>query len=613
MKFFPALSAVLFGTAATIALIHSAAVALSPAQVETIARQVTVQIEGQSPGSGVIAAREGQTYYVLTVAHVVPSPDDYDVVTPDGQKHPVDYKLVRKLPNVDLALVAFNSSKNYQVATIGSSHQVRAGTIAYVSGFPISLSGHGRTDYRFSSGQIDAHASRSLANGYALAYYNKTFTGMSGSPIFDQEGKLIGIHGASKTRFTETLGVAPGTAQKLGLNLGIPIDTFLRLAPQVVTNFKLPTAFPINAPDAPTADDFFIKATVLGITGDKKAALAAFDQAIRLRPSYAAAFIARGNLQYDLNHLNSAIADLTEAIRLAPKYASAHIARGIMRYSLGDWQRSIADYTEAIRLDPKSSAAYNNRALSRAKLGDKQGAVADYTEAIRLDPKDTVAYYNRANTLVELGDQRGAIADYTEAIRLVPKYVSAYLNRGVARAKLGDQQGAITDYTEAIRLDPRDATAFYNRSNSRAELGDRQGAIADSTEAIRLDSRFAKAYISRGTTRAELGDQQGAIVDYTEAIRLDPKDTSAYNNRGLSLAQIGNLQGAAADFTRVIQLDPKHADAYNNRGAARMILGDRQGAIVDFQQAATLAQQQNNQQIYQKALRNLSRLGGRLR
>jgi serine protease Do len=93
------LPAVLLGSAVVVALVQPQAVIAGPnAQVETLARQVTVQIQGQAPGSGVIVARQGQTYFVLTAAHVVPSPDEYEIVTPDGKKYPLDYKLVKKFP-----------------------------------------------------------------------------------------------------------------------------------------------------------------------------------------------------------------------------------------------------------------------------------------------------------------------------------------------------------------------------------------------------------------------------------------------------------------------------------------------------------------------------------
>jgi hypothetical protein len=53
----------------------------------------------QNPGSGVIIARQGQTYYVLTAEHVVATEDEYEIITSDGKKYRLDYKNVKKLPD----------------------------------------------------------------------------------------------------------------------------------------------------------------------------------------------------------------------------------------------------------------------------------------------------------------------------------------------------------------------------------------------------------------------------------------------------------------------------------------------------------------------------------
>ncbi len=66
----------------------------------------------------------------------------------------------------------------------------------------------------------------------------------------------------------------------------------------------------------------------------------------------------------------AAIADYNEAIRLAPKDAAAFLNRGFVYAAKQDYDRAIADYSEAIRLAPKDAAAFFNRGLAFAA---KQG------------------------------------------------------------------------------------------------------------------------------------------------------------------------------------------------------------------------------------------------
>jgi tetratricopeptide (TPR) repeat protein len=453
MKLAGHLSAALFGSAVVVTLVQPQVVVAAPAtQVATIARQVTVQIEGQNPGSGVIVAKQGQTYYVLTTAHVVATQDEYEIVTPDGKKYPLNYKLVRKFPNVDLALVQFNSPQFYQVVAISSSSQLKADTPMYVSGFPITPGDGGTTTYRFSEGEMGAIGTHPVGQGYALAYLTDTFAGMSGGPILNQKGQLVGIHGASISRFTENQGIDPEAGTKIGLNLGIPVDTFLRLVPNVNPALKFLAAPPLATSSQRTAPDLVIQAA---------------DQLIA------------GKMQ-------EALTTVEEAIRSQPNYASAYLARGIFRAEAEDFRGAIPDYDQAIRLNPDSSFSYHYRGAAHLGLGNFRGAITDFGEAIRLNPTNALTYYGRGLSHFLAGDFREAISDLDEAIRLNPTNAQAYKARGVSRSRIGDYPSALSDLNQAIRLYSGDALAYYSRGSMRLELRDIAGAITDYEKAAEL-------------------------------------------------------------------------------------------------------------------------------
>lgn len=98
----------------------SNAIALMAEEIDRISEKITVSINGINPGSGVIIAREGDLYYVLTANHVVRSPDEYIIITHDGEKYPLDYDRVIRLPGIDLAVLAFSSDRTYPLAQIVS-------------------------------------------------------------------------------------------------------------------------------------------------------------------------------------------------------------------------------------------------------------------------------------------------------------------------------------------------------------------------------------------------------------------------------------------------------------------------------------------------------------
>jgi len=486
---------------------------LSKAQIAAIAEKITVLI--QTPGgsgSGVLVAKEGDSYRVLTAWHVVESikaGEEADITTPDGKTHRLDNSSIQRLPQVDMAVVSFRSGENYTLAKLGNDLAVKRGMEVYVAGF--SLPGHAisKPVLQFTDGTVTASSETLLADGYALNYTNNTLPGMSGGPVLNQRGEVVGIHGRPEGRYQRT--GQENVALKSGFNLAVPIRAYTAW----VNKTPLPTT---NV--AKTGEQFFIL----------------------------------GNRKYERGDFQGAIADYTQAIRIDPNYADAYYNRGKAKSELKDYQGAIADYTQAIRINPNDAAAYNNRGIAKDELKDYQGAIADYTQAIRIDPNFALAYYNRGNAKIELEDYQGAIEDYTQAIRINPNDAKAYNNRGFAKDELKDYQGAIEDYTQAIRINPNDAVAYYNRGNAKIELEDYQGAIEDYTQAIRINPNYAAAYNNRGRAKSELKDYQGAIEDHTQAIRINPNHARAYLARGLTKISASDRSGGCADISRAISL-----------------------------------------------------------
>jgi tetratricopeptide (TPR) repeat protein len=501
--------------------------ALSKAEISRTAQSITVMIQdAQNPkisGSGVIIKQEGPIYTVLTAQHVVQSPANFKVMTPDGKQHPVIQGSIKAFPDVDLALIQFTSAEVYSIAKMGNSDQSPLGTASFVAGFPGTTVVRSEPTFYFTSGEIAANANRPLKDGYAIAYNNPTLPGMSGGPVLNGNGELIGIHGRAEN------AAVPQNMQlrrdiyvlKTEFNYAVPINTFLRTVPKVnnALAFQVPST---PASSALEGDDFFLQADAKLKQGDYKGALTDFDQVLRLNPKYEAAYTGRGVAKSNLGNKKGAIDDLNQALLINPNNVRAYGERGSLRFQAGDKKGAEADLKQSLTLniDAQDYRAYINRGNLRDKLGDKQGAIADYDQAIRINPNDAIIYSNRGVVRVNLGDQQGAIADFDQAILVNPNDAQSYINRGELRHKLGYSQKAIADFDQAIRVDPNNARLYVNRGNVRYALADRQGAIADYDQAIQINPKEILAYNNRGLIRLALADKEGAISDLKRAASL---------------------------------------------------------------------------------------------
>ena len=222
-------------------------------------RQQTVRIEtGEGHGSGVIVAKQGSTYYVLTVKHVVETKLNVRVIAHDRESYQIQPSNIKSANGVDLAVVKFttstslsaSSNTNYPVAKIGN-YSPQADATVFVGGYPEREKidsplwqwqlNPGNIEDK-EQGKLAVQDKQSFSNGYDLIYSSISYGGMSGGPIFDTDGRLIGIHGKVE-------GERRGSKELItGQSLGISIQTFLGLTErlQVPKLSKISSNIPAN-------------------------------------------------------------------------------------------------------------------------------------------------------------------------------------------------------------------------------------------------------------------------------------------------------------------------------------------------------------------------------
>lgn len=185
------------------------------------ARQVTVRIENSGgTGSGVIVAREGDSYYVLTAKHVL-----YDKNTSQKftNNQVITYDQDRRNPSgtvvaegVDLAVVKFNSKNDYSVAKLNESSP-NDDDLVFVGGFPKPGSINSPLwqwqlnpgfIYSREMGKVWTQNKFTFTDKYDLLYSSISYGGMSGGPVFDRQGNIIGIHGKAEGENLNSAGIS---------------------------------------------------------------------------------------------------------------------------------------------------------------------------------------------------------------------------------------------------------------------------------------------------------------------------------------------------------------------------------------------------------------------
>ncbi|OGS40560.1 MAG: hypothetical protein A2506_12940 [Elusimicrobia bacterium RIFOXYD12_FULL_66_9] len=140
----------------------------------------------------------------------------------------------------------------------------------------------------------------------------------------------------------------------------------------------------------------------------------------RSAPQSSRANLLRGGVHQDAGRPQQAAREYEEAVRLNPRFAEAWLELGAMSGALGEREKAHAAFEKALALSPRNPVMNFGYARFLSRSGKPRDAVKQYRAALELEPGYLQAWVNLGAVYRDLGRRREAETCYKRAISLAP-------------------------------------------------------------------------------------------------------------------------------------------------------------------------------------------------
>ncbi|CEK12973.1 Tfp pilus assembly protein PilF [Chthonomonas calidirosea] len=258
-------------------------------------------------------------------------------------------------------------------------------------------------------------------------------------------------------------------------------------------------------------------ALLLSDANQQTAARKQFMQAIRLAPQQET--IRQAFATWLLQHarssqdINEALVQAQQALKLSPRDAAAWLAEGRAYFLLGDYRQAVAPLMRAYQLYPYDPTA----PLTLREVYQK------------LDQPKEVARWQRLYLLCQKGADR--YQRLYDALRVHPQ--SSLLHREMAEllAQRGDVEGCLRNWAEALHL-PADAPqVLIAAANSLTDAHFAQEALPLAQRAVQIATANPSAHEALGNAWLGLNRLRSAQIEYDATVKWHPQRINPIRKR----------------------------------------------------------------------------------
>ncbi|GJM31442.1 MAG: hypothetical protein DHS20C18_04430 [Saprospiraceae bacterium] len=369
--------------------------------------------------------------------------------------------------------------------------------------------------------------------------------------------------------------------------------------------------------DGTSAVFILLKGFLQKLRGNKKQALADFNEAISIAPEVAFFYLIRSLHYIYLRKYHEAVEDLLtvhslnldkksikqkEANLLLDNYTTALKYFGSQRFSFNSKEVALLEEGICMLIINENSIAEKNfkKILDKSKescalcyyltgLADEnryrnKSAIQKYDATLETDPSLYKVYEHRADLKIKtkITDYDGAIADYSEVLKREPENVQLQKKRGELHMRMENYNLAILDFNIYLEQDSLNLDVLYNRATCYEVIKLYENAIADYTKILKEKSYDLGTRYRRAACYYLSGNKEKAFAECDSIVTHNKFYLEAFNLMGAICLEKEDFKKAVFYFNKALKNNQHYKEAYFNRYLAYVGLQYYEYALKDL-------------------------------
>jgi tetratricopeptide (TPR) repeat protein len=276
------------------------------------------------------------------------------------------------------------------------------------------------------------------------------------------------------------------------------------------------------------------------------------------------AYYLLGRVQTARKQNEAAIAAYQEVIRLNPLASDAKLDLARLQLVSGRTDTSVAFAEEALKAQPQNPNARLVLVQGLIMRGDLDRAEQDLNVLKTRYPKSAPVHVQLGMLAGRRNQAADARREFEQALQLQPtslEAVAGLVALDVAAHKFEDARARVDGLTSAA--DPKPA-ALMLAARTYATTGDPKTSEVLLRRALAADPSYLAAYAALGQLYAKQGRLNEALTELDALAGRQPKPVAALTLSGMILQSQGKNAEAQAKFEKVMQIDSQAPVAANN-------------------------------------------------